>query len=263
MIVYRVLGFGGKPNPLVYSRVASMAMRTGQGLLGSPVRRHQEPGLARCRGQLYVDDPTWVNAGKPEEVQMSADILLQYWMILGIPLAWAKGSWQNALEEHLWIGVVYTSCLNGPAVMTLPKAFVSELCDELKAFTRDSGTVSLKLAERVVGRAGRVAQIVPEARPFAGALWTALTAAKKANDAGPKEAPPGKAAVRRFTVASRWMSLLLRQDPEAPFVLRREVFARGPKPASRSSWAIEFDASIYGGGAVLKHGDTPHEYFIK
>ena len=136
-------------------------------------------------------------------------------------------------------------------------------CEELKAFTRDSGTVPLKLAERVVGRAGRVAQIVPEARPFAGALWTALTAAKKANDSGPKEAPPGKAAVRRFTVASRWMTLLLRQDPEAPFILRREVLARGPKPASRSSWTIEFDASIYGGGAVLKHGDTLHEFFIK
>ena len=29
-IVWRVLGFGGKPNPLVYSRAASFAMRTGQ-----------------------------------------------------------------------------------------------------------------------------------------------------------------------------------------------------------------------------------------
>jgi hypothetical protein len=46
------LGFGGKPNPLVYSRAASFAMRSGQALFPQSPR-------AACgvRGQLYVDDP--------------------------------------------------------------------------------------------------------------------------------------------------------------------------------------------------------------
>ena len=51
-VVWKVLGFGGKPNPLVYSRAASFAMRTGQALFS------QSPSaVCRVRGQLYVDDP--------------------------------------------------------------------------------------------------------------------------------------------------------------------------------------------------------------
>ena len=33
-VVWRTLGFGGKPNPLVFSRVASFAARTAQALFG-------------------------------------------------------------------------------------------------------------------------------------------------------------------------------------------------------------------------------------
>jgi hypothetical protein len=40
-VVWRVLGFGGKPNPLIYSRAASFAMRTAQALVGVPNRRTQ------------------------------------------------------------------------------------------------------------------------------------------------------------------------------------------------------------------------------
>eukprot|EP00959_Pyramimonas_sp_CCMP1952_P130677 2732685-Pyramimonas_sp.AAC.1 len=46
-IVWQVLGFGGKANPLVFGRVGSFAARYGQALL--------DP--ARSRLQLYVGDP--------------------------------------------------------------------------------------------------------------------------------------------------------------------------------------------------------------
>jgi hypothetical protein len=62
-VVWRVLGFGGRPNPLVYSRAASFAMRSAQALLGPPVRSSQHARLSRSRGQLYVDDPVWTHAG--------------------------------------------------------------------------------------------------------------------------------------------------------------------------------------------------------
>ena len=64
LVAWRVLGFGGKPNPLVYSRLASFLMRTAQALVGSPThRRHYGDKMAMCRGQLYVDDPIWALRG--------------------------------------------------------------------------------------------------------------------------------------------------------------------------------------------------------
>ena len=84
-IVWRVLGFGGRPNPLLYSRAASFAARTAQALLGSPERGKQTAGLARCRLQLYVDDPVVPAVGYPEEIECSFDIMLLWWMVLGIP----------------------------------------------------------------------------------------------------------------------------------------------------------------------------------
>ena len=48
-IVWRVVGFGGRPNPLLFARVASFAMRTGQTMSASafPTRHHQTTTLRR------------------------------------------------------------------------------------------------------------------------------------------------------------------------------------------------------------------------
>ena len=40
ILLWRVLGFGGHANPLVYARVASFAARSGQGLLFHPHQCH-------------------------------------------------------------------------------------------------------------------------------------------------------------------------------------------------------------------------------
>lgn len=58
-VVWRVLGFGGKPN-------------TG-------------------RLQLYVDDPVLATAGHPRDVEEALDLVLLWWLLLGVPLAWGKG----------------------------------------------------------------------------------------------------------------------------------------------------------------------------
>ena len=80
-IVWNVLGFGGKPNPLVYSRIASFARRTGQALFNGKVS-----DLARVRSQLYVDDPAVCFVGDEENLSASVDLLLTWWLVLGIPL---------------------------------------------------------------------------------------------------------------------------------------------------------------------------------
>ena len=88
-MAWRVLGFGGKPNPLVYSRLASFLMRTAQALVGSPTHRRQYGDkMAMCRGQLYVDDPIWTLRGSPEQCAASADVILMWWLALGVPLSW-------------------------------------------------------------------------------------------------------------------------------------------------------------------------------
>merc|ERR1712051_53604 len=58
-LVWRVLGFGGRSNPLVYSRIVGLVARMTQALAtggsASP--------LAELWYQLYVDGPAYVFAG--------------------------------------------------------------------------------------------------------------------------------------------------------------------------------------------------------
>merc|ERR1712085_234215 len=57
-VVWRTLCLGGRPNPLVFSRVASFACRTAQALLGTSVASVPCPDSPSAgRAQVYVDDP--------------------------------------------------------------------------------------------------------------------------------------------------------------------------------------------------------------
>ena len=114
-VVWRVLGFGGRPNPLVFSRAASFACRVAQGLLG----REREQGLAEARLQLYVDDPVLSVKGTPDECTLSIDLVIMLWLALGIPLSWKKGELFMNGAAHRWIGIVYSLVPEG-AIMRLP-----------------------------------------------------------------------------------------------------------------------------------------------
>ena len=97
-ILWRVLGFGGRPNPLLYSRAASFAARTAQALLGLPEPSFQIKGVARSRLQLYVDDPVLAAAGTKKQIDTAFDLALLWCMCLGVPLAWSKGKEQPSSE---------------------------------------------------------------------------------------------------------------------------------------------------------------------
>ena len=255
-IVWQVLGFGGKPNPLVYSRAASFAMRTGQALFRqSPVKTR-----TLLKGQLYVDDPAIVAKGKREDVVKELDLLLAWWMALGIPLAWAKGKlvWNQA--PHEWIGVRYTPTLEGNVLMELPPKFLEEFLVQLEPFCRTKGGCSLKDAERVVGRAGRVAHIVPAARPFTTGLYAALSAEKAAIRGGRSRTHGRLVAAKRFASAACWLRQLVRGEEDSVMPLRRLVRATGPLVARTSSWVVQFDASTTGGGAILRRKGAILEY---
>ena len=255
-VIWQVLGFGGRPNPLVYSRVASFAMRTAQALFPEKCSTR-----AKGKGQLYVDDPILVMTGSEAEVQTAMDIWLLWMLVLGVPLAWKKGSLTWNATPHDWIGVVFKPVAPGEVHMELPAAYIEELLTLLEPFCKMHGHVAAAEAEKLVGKAGRVAHIIPTARPFVASLWGALSAARKAGIGGRREAPPGRLACRRFAVGAAWLRALLRGDEALDLPLRREVRAHRPQRAKMSEWVIQFDASPWGGGAVLKWAGEVKEYF--
>ena len=246
-VVWRVLGFGGRSFPLVFSRAASFAARSAQALFSTG---HNNEAAARL--QLYVDDPV-LTLSSPCSLtrRRGADLVLWWWLVLGIPLAWEKGRWEEHTVCHAWIGVVFTAA-RGEAVMTLPRPFVDELIELLKPLTSSKGHLSEKALLTIIGKCNRVAQIVPEARPFVGAMYAALTGAQHSRAAGRKEAPPGRHPARRFTTAARWMVQVLTASGPV-FPLERRIQAGGPSATPVSDWVAQFDASPWGGGAILKN----------
>ena len=262
-VVWRVLGFGGKPNPLVFSRAAAFAARTAQALLG-PERREDRvdcEDIAYGKVQLYVDDPAVSLCGTDEQINASMDIVIMWWLALGIPLSWKKGEVFAEREAHRWIGIMYEIVDEG-ARMRLPSDFVKDLLERIEPLCCLHGSVPTSEMDVIVGKAARVAHVVPAARPFVAGLWGALSATRRSTDAGVFEAPAGRVPCRRFCFAASWIRALLRDDPDFPLPLERIVTPAPPPAASRSGWWIEFDASPFGGGAVLKNATgAAEEYF--
>ncbi|CAK0873315.1 unnamed protein product [Prorocentrum cordatum] len=274
-IVRRVLGFGGKSNPLVYSRVWSFAARTGQALLDG----------GRSRLQLYVDDPEVVVSGPEEVCRQETDILLLWWLCLGFKLSWSKGSStmsgppvaRQAPKEgpigmggdaliHDWVGIRF-ALRGATAVMGLTAECVESTRLALAPFLQRSGQATLAQARTAVGKAARVAQVIPEATPFVAALWGALAGSLRAAARGASEAAPGKVAVVRYFAAAGWLDAVLREPQRDgancgtlfPLVRTIHHFTPGGRPSA--AVRVEFDASPWGGGAVLAQGTTILVYF--
>ena len=98
-----------------------------------------------------------------------------------------------------------------------------------------------------MGRAQRVAHVVPEAQPFTTGLWGALTGAIAAAKAGKREAPPGHVPHVRFAAAARWFVALLEG---AVLPLRRLVRASAADSQPAGPVGLAFDASPWGWGIL-------------
>ena len=251
-VVWKVLGFGGRPNPLIFSRAASFASRVAQALINPEDPARKVPGLATGRLQLYVDDPVLTVRGNALERRRALDLVMLFWLILGVPLSWKKGKLFKMDEAHTWIGIVYSITDQG-SIMRLPKAFIEELSEMIEPLCSLNGFVHFNTLEVVIGKAARVAHVVPAAKPFVAGLWGALSASRKAACGPRREAPLHHAPSRRFCYSAAWLRALLADDGSCPLVLERLVSPWAPRAASTSSWRAEFDASVYGGGGVLRH----------
>ena len=245
------------PCRLVYSRIASFAARTAQALL---LQHASAGGIAQGMLQLYVDDPALTLAGDHKQQRRAIDVFTLWLLVLGIPLSWSKGSYVDNKLGHSWVGVEFRCRAPGTCTMTVPEAFVQSLLPlALKFSTESTKAASLADAHALCGKAGRLSQVVPEARPFSQALFAALAASLRSKRGGGRECAPSKVATRRFRVAARWLVALLRRDQTAPFRLEHTVSVCR-EPFNPLQVRVEFDASPWGGGAVLFEKNEPTDF---
>ena len=126
---------------------------------------------------MYVDDPVLSCIGSEQAAKLSFDLVILWWMLLGIPLSWKKGSIFTQNVEHRWIGIDYT-LVDAGARMRLPPDFVAELLTLLQPLRSASGSLKSSEIDVIVGKSARVAFVVPSAKPFVASLWGALAGAK-------------------------------------------------------------------------------------
>ena len=131
------------------------------------------------RLQLYVDDPVVSVRSKKTEAHETFDLVIVWWLVLGIPLSWKKGSLSEGSLPHRWIGIDYTLCDEG-AIMRLPPQFIKDLLALIVPLCVPKGSVSRSRLDVVCGKAARVAHVVPAAKPFVAGLWGALSGAEGA-----------------------------------------------------------------------------------
>ena len=183
------------------------------------------------------------------------------WLTLGIPLSWSKGADHPCGQAYQWIGVVFQVARPGVARISLPEAFVNELVTLCDLFLRTNRQPRAK-ADALVGKAGRVACVLPEARPFVSSLYAAMAAALRAQSVGAREAPPGHVVCRRFRRGARMLRRILGcTDRQRPIPNSRELFAVRPPPPDPARRRIEVDASPWGAGAVLVVEGKPVQCF--
>ena len=102
---------------------------------------------------------------------------------------------------HTWIGIALSTAGTN-AFMEITPQFRDTLVAGLSPLRAGKGHVSTSQARRVVGQAQCLAQVVPEAQPWASAMWAALTAALQASSSHREEAQPGRLPALRFSTAA-------------------------------------------------------------
>ena len=137
--------------------------------------------------------------------------LIVWWLLLGVPLSWTKGSYTRGSEPHKWIGIIYKIVDEG-ALMRLPPEYVRDLLALLEPACSLKGSLQLTDFDILIGKAGRVAHVVPAAKPFVAGLWGALAAVSAAVRSGSPVCRPGTIPCRRVCYSASWLRAWLTED---------------------------------------------------
>ena len=84
VLIWRVMGFGGKGFPLVFARVSGVVIRLTQASV-----QFCHPELNGLMGQTYVDDPAFTSCGSRAATEFATNAIFLLWLLLGINLSWS------------------------------------------------------------------------------------------------------------------------------------------------------------------------------
>ena len=138
-----------------------------------------------------------------------------------------KGYYLPADQPHTWIGVSFIVREPGVATLSLPPDFLKAVLELAEHFASPTTTTAtLRQAQELCGKAGRITQVVPSTRPFLAGLYGALAGSLNAARLRGREAPPGRVATRRYRHCAEWLVALLSDRPGLPLTLSSEVQAK-------------------------------------
>ena len=104
---------------------------------------------------MYVDDPVLSTRGSRTACFLSVDLVVCWWLALGLPLAWKKGVMTSG--AHRWIGADFALGRFGAqaaGIITAPPEFTSELFDLLSPCAAGRGHVAESHLEKLLGKFG-------------------------------------------------------------------------------------------------------------
>ena len=219
--------------------------------------------------QLYVDDPAVTVVGDFDQREAALDVVILWWLVLGLPLAWNKGLVTDGL--HTWIGATYQLKKRTDAnavervqirdstayvVIGVPEEFIEKLILDIDYFMKVE-TIDEITVEKLLGRAGRLSYLVPATKPFTSMLWAAKMAADNFNTGHRRRYP-----LQRFSRALRWIRTLLRPPAgREPWLPLHHIISNNDVHIDlNTAPAVEFDASPWGYGFVLKSAGKILEY---
>ena len=231
--VYKTVLFGVRTGPLVWGRMAALVARSTQALFHSD----------RCRLQVFVDDPLLVARGTQQQLANIYTMVLLWWMILGLQIAWHKGTMGAEVE---WIGA-RISVDNTSSTVTL--TVTPEKLEDWRRLAEELDTrppVSVKVLQKFAGKMSWASGFIPQLRPFVRMLYAAL-ASKPASLRG-----QGLVYYKQIEPAMKWLRQLFGNYGSAG--LERRVQAH-----ARHQCRLDFfvDASPWGGGAVQLQNGQP------
>ena len=233
---YHKVLFGIRTGPLVWARMAALVARCTQSLLPQ----------TRARLQLFVDDPILALRGTPEQIEDMAAKILLLWSVLGLQIAWKKGTLSHTTD---WIGANVTVNVESLQVtVQVPAEKIAEwktLADSLLTKQVVTKTELQKFTGKMQWAAGFARQAKPFVRMLHAALHSEPTCLlTKATIYG-----------RQIRPAVRWLRSSL------------DGFHQGltwvTSALSRNTCCLDFyvDASPWGGGAVRLVDGRPVETF--
>ena len=132
----------------------------------------------------------------------------------------------------------------------VPEDFVDKMVDDIDHLYEDS-VISEKQVDQLLGRAGRLAYLVPVVKPYVSMLWAAKAAAYRHQSLHKARTSGRRYPTQRFQHAAGWIHTLLRPPVgQALWLpLQHIVVNYSTQINEENSPTVEFDASPWGYGA--------------